>query len=91
MKRRSTKLFTQFALEDTTLSERKHWSQQTRSEKCKTIFETVDIFPYEPPINRRRTAKSGITSIIVLIIFLSFIAPEIGRFLGGFQFLNRDS
>ena len=90
MKRRSTKLFTQFALEDTTLSERKHWSQQTRSEKCKTIFETVDIFPYEPPINRRRTAKSGITSIIVLIIFLSFIAPEIGRFLGGFQFLNRE-
>ena len=26
----------------------------------------------------------------IIIIFLSFIAPEIGRFLGGFQFLNRE-
>jgi hypothetical protein len=90
MERRSTKLFTQFALEGATLSKSKQWSQRTRSEKCRTIFEIVDIFPYEPRINLRRTAKSGITSIITLIVFLSFIAPEIGRFLDGFQFLNRE-
>ena len=44
-------LITNLAEANTT--ERKRWNEQTKLEKCYTIFEKIDIFPYEEPKKKR--------------------------------------